>query len=334
MKIILQGYNKSIHKKNNNLIIKEKEEEIYQIPAKKVSDILINAKGYITFDALTLISQNNIPLLSTNYYGQIEYILESPQNENITLRKKQYKTSENKQGLLIAKEIITSKMKNQYSTQKTLNKNKKNPQIQLIKNKIKDNINKIEKLKIQEETEIYQTRNTIMGIEGQTSAEYWKAINIITPPEINFKTRDQNPKNDVTNAMLNYAYAILASEITKIIITQKLDPYCGFLHSDLNKRTSLTYDIIEEFRQQIVDKTVLSLINKKEITEKDIDKRSNILKKEAKYKLTKKIMNKLHTQIQYQNEKITYIEIIEKQTRKLKKSIEKETEYKGFHIPW
>lgn len=134
-----------------------------------------------------------------------------------------------------------------------------------------------------------------MGIEGKTSTEYWKAISILINPQTKFKTREQKPKQDITNAMLNYSYAILTSEITRIILSEKLDPYCGILHADLNNRTSLSYDIIEEFRQQIVDKTVLSLINKKQITEEDIDKRSNLLKHEAKYKLTKNIMDKLHT---------------------------------------
>lgn len=173
-----------------------------------------------------------------------------------------------------------------------------------------------------------------MGIEGKTSVEYWKAISIIINPKTNLKTREQKPKEDITNAMLNYAYAILASEITKTILSEKLDPYCGLLHADLNNRTSLTYDIIEEFRQQIVDKTVFSLINKKQITEEDLDKRSNQLKNEAKYKLTKSIMDKLHTSINYQNESITYIEIIEKQVKKLKKSIEDNEKYEGFNIYW
>lgn len=112
MKLILEGYNKSIHKKNNQIIVKENEKTIYKISAKKISDILIIAKGYVTFDALTLISQNNIPLISTNYYGKIEYVLKTPNDENITLRKKQYKTSENYKGTIISKEIIKSKMYN------------------------------------------------------------------------------------------------------------------------------------------------------------------------------------------------------------------------------
>ena len=38
-------------------------------------------------------------------------------------------------------------------------------------------------------------------------------------------------------------------------------------------RTSLTFDLIEPFRQQIVDKTVIGLINRKQIKIDDIDKR-------------------------------------------------------------
>jgi len=133
-------------------------------------------------------------------------------------------------------------------------KNKKNLDVNQLKNEIKNNIKILEKLEITEDSEII--KNKIRGIEGITSVKYWKAISILLSDEINFKTRDQKPSNDVVNSMLNYGYAILASEITKIILIENLDPYCGFLHSDLNKRKSLTYDLIEEFRQQIVDKTV------------------------------------------------------------------------------
>ena len=40
-----------------------------------------------------------------------------------------------------------------------------------------------------------------------------------------------------------------------------LDPYAGFLHSDLYGRTSLVFDVMEEFRQQIVDRSILKIIN-------------------------------------------------------------------------
>ena len=125
MKLIIDGYNKTLRKKDNQIVVMEKDNEIYRISANKVSDITIMAKGHITFDALNLMAKNNIKLISINYFGQINYILESPNQNNIVLKKLQYQASENHKGLLISKEFITSKMKNQKSTIKTLNKNKK-----------------------------------------------------------------------------------------------------------------------------------------------------------------------------------------------------------------
>lgn len=68
-----------------------------------------------------------------------------------------------------------------------------------------------------------------MGFEGIASVNYWEAVSLLLPDEINFKNRNQKPENDVVNSMLNYGYAILASEIAKNIVTLGLDhtaDYC------------------------------------------------------------------------------------------------------------
>ena len=85
MDIIIEGYNKSLHKKDNQIIIKEKDDILDSINANKISSILIIGKGYITFDALTLISKNNIKLISFDYFGRLNYILESPDWRNVKL---------------------------------------------------------------------------------------------------------------------------------------------------------------------------------------------------------------------------------------------------------
>ncbi len=56
MKLVIEGFNKSIHKKSNRLVIKEKDEEIENIKIQDISDILIIGKGSISFDALNLIA--------------------------------------------------------------------------------------------------------------------------------------------------------------------------------------------------------------------------------------------------------------------------------------
>lgn len=64
MKLIIDGYNKTLRKKDNQIVVMEKDNEIYRISANKVSDITIMAKGHITFDALNLMAKNNIKLIS------------------------------------------------------------------------------------------------------------------------------------------------------------------------------------------------------------------------------------------------------------------------------
>ena len=121
----------------------------------------------------------------------------------------------------------------------------------------------------------------IMGLEGKASNEYWKGVKHFVPKEICFESRTKKP-TDLLNSMLNYGYAILSSEITKSILVNGLDPYCGLLHFDMDNRTSLTFDLIEPFRQQIVDKTVISLVNRKQVTLEDMDKRNNTIKLKAR----------------------------------------------------
>lgn len=87
MKIIIEGYNKSIHKRDNQLLIMEKEIEIDKVNINKIDDITIVGKGLITFDALRLISKNNIPVISIDYFGNIDYLLEYPMKLIFLLRK-------------------------------------------------------------------------------------------------------------------------------------------------------------------------------------------------------------------------------------------------------
>ena len=94
MKLIIDGYNKSILKKDNQITIHEKDEILDSINASKINDITVVGKGYVTFDALNLIAENNIKLISINPRGQLTYTLESPDAGNVKLKKAQYKLSE------------------------------------------------------------------------------------------------------------------------------------------------------------------------------------------------------------------------------------------------
>ena len=331
MKLVIDGYGKSIHKKDNQIVIYEKDKIIDSIRASEINDITIIGKGYITFDALDLMAENNIKVIAINPRGQLTYTLESPDWRNVKLKKEQYNLSENRLGLEISRELIMSKMKNQKATLTTLNKNKQLKRVYSYRSKIDECISKLNQLQLNGDNETLRMK--IMGLEGKASNDYWKGVKHFIPKEIGFESRTKKP-TDLLNSILNYGYAILASEITKSILVNGLDPYCGLLHFDMDNRTSLTFDLIEPFRQQIVDKTVIGLVNRRQITLEDMDKRNNTIKLEARKLIVEKILSKVYSTITYNNETVSYSDLIVKQSDNLVRSLLYGEKFKGFYLRW
>jgi CRISPR-associated endonuclease Cas1 len=53
------------------------------------------------------------------------------------------------------------------------------------------------------------------------------------------------------NAMLNYAYAVLESQVRTVTVSHGLDPTIGYLHTRRPGRAALVYDLMEPLRPQV-----------------------------------------------------------------------------------
>jgi CRISPR/Cas system-associated endonuclease Cas1 len=62
------------------------------------------------------------------------------------------------------------------------------------------------------------------------------------------------------NALLNYLYAVLETEMTVALLAVGLDPGIGIFHSDIDRRASLALDAIEAVRPY-VDHWVLDYLS-------------------------------------------------------------------------
>lgn len=100
----------------------------------------------------------------------------------------------------------------------------------------------------------------------------------------------------------------------------------------MNRRTSLTFDLIEPFRQQIVDKTLIALINRKQVTIKDIDKRNNAIKLEARKKIVNNILSKTYSTVTYDGETVSYSDLMEKQSQNLVATLIDGGKFNGFYL--
>lgn len=93
--------------------------------------------------------------------------------------------------------------------------------------------------------------------------------------EFFFENRNRRPPLDNINAMLSFAYTLLANECAAALTAVGLDAYVGFLHTDRPGRTSLALDLMEELRAVYADRFVLTLINKKTIKPEHFVKKEN-----------------------------------------------------------
>lgn len=116
-------------------------------------------------------------------------------------------------------------------------------------------------------------KDSLRGIEGNAAAEYFQVFNdmiLQEKEEFYFKGRTKRPPLDRVNALLSFAYSLLANDCAAALHGVGLDPYVGFMHVDRPGRKSLALDIEEELRVPYADRFVLTLINNRMISSDSI----------------------------------------------------------------
>ena len=113
------------------------------------------------------------------------------------------------------------------------------------------------------------TPEELNGVEGEAAQRYFAVFDSLILQQrdsFSFHGRSRRPPLDAVNALLSFAYTMLAKECAAALDGVGLDPYVGFLHRPRPGRQSLALDLMEELRAVYADRFVLSCINQKIIT--------------------------------------------------------------------
>lgn len=189
------------------------------------------------------------------------------ENGNVTLRKTQYRFSENdKESLNIARNMILGKVHNErYVIERAI----RDYALRLDGEKLKKASALLKQsMKYIKECE---TLDELRGFEGEAASVYFRVFDELilrNKSQFVFSGRNKRPPLDNVNALLSFTYSLLANECAGAAYSVGLDPYVGFMHRDRPGRQSLALDLMEEFRAPIADRFVLTLINKQEINSK------------------------------------------------------------------
>lgn len=105
-------------------------------------------------------------------------------------------------------------------------------------------------------------RTRLFLVEARAAALYWSAFAKATPREYDFTHRQGRGAVDLVNKLLNFGYWSLHLRVWSALEHAGLHPYVGLLHTSRRKTPGLVFDAMEEFRQPLVDRVVLSLLGR------------------------------------------------------------------------
>jgi CRISPR-associated endonuclease Cas1 len=234
--------------------------------------VVVDVDGGLSFAALAWLSEHNIPLIQINWRGEVINVVSG--NPDIVISdklKSQLKARNQNGGLNFALKLIRAKIANSIETLRHAF-----PKSGHVDSAISKLENEIDQLKRNSP----QTVSQLMGVEGRVGYAYfdawrtcrikWKGIDRNPIPDDWYQIGRRSSKLGSTshpnrfathpiNAMLNYAYGILESQVRMQVVAAGLDPTIGILHGNARGQHGLVFDLMEPLRP-VIDRKVLEFV--------------------------------------------------------------------------
>lgn len=250
-----------------NIVVSVGGTEVFRIPIHNIESIVCFGFMGASPALMGYCAKNCVGLSFVSPYGRFLGRVTGGVYGNVLLRKRQYQISEiETECLSIAINVITSKLVNsRVVVERCIRDHSETVNIAALREAsayLKNSSFRLQKCR---------TLDEVRGVEGDCAKVYFGVFDHLVlqqKDEFFMHGRCKRPPTDNLNAMISFLYTILAHDIQSALETVGLDPYVGFLHRDRPGRPSLALDIMEEFRAFMVDRVVLSLINRKQVSGK------------------------------------------------------------------
>ena len=189
-------------------------------------------------------------------------------NGNVLLRREQYRIADDPhRSCAVARDMIFGKLSNSGAS---------------IQRTLRDHATRVQNCGLEDAaSQIRQLLSQVLaaadlealrGLEGVGASAYFGVLDhmlLNRKEDFYFRGRNRRPPLDRVNAMLSFAYSLLAHDCASALESVGLDAYVGFLHRDRPGRESLALDLMEELRPCMADRFVLTLVNNRMIRPED-----------------------------------------------------------------
>ena len=260
--------------KDQNILVSDENGPAGMIP-------LIGLEGIVSFSyrgaspaLMGECAKRNISLCFLTPNGRFLARSVGAENGNVLLRRTQYRMADDlKSSCIIARNMVAGKI---YNQRQVLERCLRDHSLRVDSNRLQVVSQGLKE--VLPTLEHNESLDSLRGLEGEAAARYYHVFDemiLSQKADFMFTGRNRRPPLDNVNALLSFAYALLANDCAAALESVGLDSYVGFLHRDRPGRASLALDLQEELRAPMADRLVLTLINNRMIRDKDFDRQED-----------------------------------------------------------
>ena len=252
---------------NDNVVINQGNSILKKFPLNMLEQILYFGYKGASPALMGECAKRSISLCFYKPNGRFLASVEGTRSGNVLLRKKQYRVSDNEEASCsVARSFIVGKV---FNSRSVLERAKRDHGISLDVDLLSEASNQL--LSIARSCRKCNCLDVLRGFEGEAASLYFAQFDKLilqNKDYFAFNGRVKRPPVDAVNAMLSFAYTLLANDCASALEGVGLDPYVGFLHRDRPGRISLALDLMEELRSILADRFVLTMINNRVLNKK------------------------------------------------------------------
>lgn len=279
MDLILETPGTRVGKRKGMIKLSVPDEKNKEVAIREVESIIMGTGVQITSQALKALSSYAVNIVYTHMGKPYGLYTPFANVGTVFTRRQQLAAYEDFRGIHVATQFVYAAIENKRRLLKYFAKNRKDSNPKKYR-RLRQASTRIEEVKtkllmfsksLSKGDKVYHHRQELMGIEGFVAKIYFRELGALFPIGIKTQRRTRRPPRDPLNSLLSLGYTVLQGHITTAIAAAGLELYGGFLHSDRSGKPSLALDLLEEFRQPLVDRMVTRLLIKSEIKTEDFN---------------------------------------------------------------
>jgi CRISP-associated protein Cas1 len=242
-----------VRRTHRRLVVQKGDRVLATVRLRELERLVLLGNVEVTASALAALLEEGTETVLLSLGGRYRGRLAPAEAKNVFLRQAQFRRCDDMEFRLgVARTIIEAKIRNTRAVLQRHQRNYPHPALALA-------VERLERCR--EKVAGQSALDPLLGVEGEAARIYFGALGTMVRAEFAFTTRTRRPPRDPVNALLSFGYTLLTTELTGALAAHGLDPYVGILHELDYGRPSLALDLMEEFRQPVIDRLALSLVN-------------------------------------------------------------------------